>query len=53
MSTRNGDVVFLEDVLNESIEKTKAIIEENNHGIEDVDGVAKKDRYRRYFIYVP
>ena len=42
MSTRNGDVVFLEDVLNESIEKTKAIIEENNHGIEDVDGVAKK-----------
>ncbi len=42
MSTRNGDVVFLEDVLNESIEKTKAIIEDNNHGIEDVDGVAKK-----------
>ena len=42
MSTINGDVVFLEDVLNESIEKTKAIIEENNHGIEDVDGVAKK-----------
>lgn len=42
MSTRNGDVVFLEDVLNESIEKTKAIIKENNHGIEDVDGVAKK-----------
>ena len=42
MSTRNGDVVFLEEVLNESIEKTKAIIVENNHGIEDVDDVAKK-----------
>lgn len=42
MSTRNGDVVFLEDVLNESIEKTKAIIEANNHDMEDIDDVAKK-----------
>ena len=30
MSTRHGDVVFLEDVLNESIEKTKEIIEKNS-----------------------
>ena len=42
MSTRNGDVVFLEDVLNESIEKTKAIIESNNSDMENVDEVAKK-----------
>lgn len=42
MSTRNGDVVFLEDVLNESIEKTKAIIEKNNSAIDDIDDVAKK-----------
>ena len=42
MSTRNGDVVFLEDVLNESIEKTKAIIEGNNHDMEDIDDAAKK-----------
>ncbi|MDO5398850.1 MAG: arginine--tRNA ligase [bacterium] len=42
MSTRNGDVVFLEDVLNESIEKTRAIIEANNHNMEDIDDVSKK-----------
>ena len=27
LSTRHGDVVFLEDVLRESIEKTKEVIE--------------------------
>lgn len=42
MSTRNGDVVFLEDVLNESVEKTKLIIEGNNPDMENVDDVAKK-----------
>lgn len=42
MSTRNGDVVFLEDVLNESIEKTKAIITENGSKVDDVDDAAKK-----------
>ena len=42
MSTRNGDVVFLEDVLNESIEKTKAIIESNNSDMTDIDEKAKK-----------
>lgn len=42
MSTRNGDVVFLEDVLNESIEKTKAIIEGNNSKVDDIDDAAKK-----------
>ncbi len=42
MSTRNGDVVFLEDVLNESIDKTKAIIKENNPDMADIDEKAKK-----------
>lgn len=42
MSTRNGDVVFLEEVLNESVEKTKSIIEKNNPDMENIDDVAKK-----------
>ncbi|MCI5605232.1 MAG: arginine--tRNA ligase [Clostridia bacterium] len=42
MSTRNGDVVFLEEVLNESIEKTRAIIETNSPDMENKDEVAKK-----------
>ncbi len=42
MSTRHGDVVFLEDVLNESIEKTKSIIENNNSKVDDIDDVSKK-----------
>ena len=42
MSTRHGDVVFLEDVLNESIEKTRAIIKENNPDMADIDEKAKK-----------
>ena len=42
MSTRHGDVVFLEDVLNESIEKTRAIIENNGSDVGDVDDVSKK-----------
>lgn len=42
MSTRHGDVIFLEDVLNESIEKTRAIIENNNSAVDDIDDVSKK-----------
>ncbi len=42
MSTRHGDVIFLEDVLNESIEKTRAIIEKNNSAVDDIDAVSKK-----------
>lgn len=42
MSTRHGDVVFLEDVLNESIEKTRTIIENNNSKVDDIDSVSKK-----------
>ncbi len=42
MSTRHGDVVFLEDVLNESIEKTRSIIESNGSEVDDIDDVSKK-----------
>ena len=42
LSTRHGDVVFLEDVLNESIQKTLDIITENSPEMEDKEDVAKK-----------
>ena len=42
MSTRHGDVVFLEDVLNESIEKTREIIINNGSAVDDIDDVSKK-----------
>ena len=42
LSTRDGDVVFLEDVLNESISKTKGIMLDSTPDKEDVDEVAKK-----------
>ena len=42
MSTRHGDVVFLEDVLNESIAKTRSIIESNGSEVGDIDDISKK-----------
>lgn len=42
MSTRHGDVVFLEDVLNEAIVKTREIIDANDTVKENRDEVAKK-----------
>lgn len=42
LSTRHGDVVFLEDVLNESIQKTLEIITENSPEMENKAEVAKK-----------
>ena len=42
MSTRHGDVVFLEDVLNEAIDKTREIIENNGSAVDDMDDAAKK-----------
>ncbi len=42
LSTRHGDVVFLEDVLNESINKTLEVITTNNPDMEDKETVAKK-----------
>lgn len=42
LSTRSGDVIFLEDVLKESVNKTMSIIEENNPTLENKDEVAEK-----------
>lgn len=42
LSTRHGNVVFLDDVLKEAVEKTRAIIEQNNSSIEDRDDAARK-----------
>ncbi len=42
LSTRHGDVVFLEDVLNESIQKTLDIITSNNPDMENKEEVATK-----------
>ena len=42
LSTRHGDVVFLEDVLNESIQKTKDIISLNNPDMDNKDDISKK-----------
>lgn len=42
MSTRHGDVVFLEEVLNESIAKTRSIIESNGSEVGDIDDISKK-----------
>ncbi len=42
MSTRHGRVVFLEDVLNKAVEKTKEIILEKNADAENVDEIAKE-----------
>ena len=42
MSTRHGDVVFLEEVLNESIDKTREIIESNASKVDDIEDAAKK-----------
>ena len=42
MSTRKGNVVFLEDVINKCIEKAYAIIDEKNPNLENKNEVAKK-----------
>lgn len=42
LSTRHGDVVFLEDVLNESVQKTLDIITANSPEMENKEEVAQK-----------
>lgn len=42
LSTRQGRVVFLEDVLNKAIESTKKIIEDRNPDLENKEEVAKQ-----------
>ncbi len=41
MSTRKGNVIFLEDVLDEARERVAAIIEEKNPGLADKEAVAE------------
>lgn len=41
MSTRKGNVIFLEDVLNEAVERVRQIIEERNPTLADKDQVAE------------
>ncbi|MFM1524311.1 MULTISPECIES: arginine--tRNA ligase [Helcococcus] len=42
LSTRKGKVVFLEDVLNKAIDKTKEIIEERNPNLENKEVIARE-----------
>ncbi|EJO5347541.1 arginine--tRNA ligase [Clostridium botulinum] len=42
LSTRNGDVVFLEDLLNQSVEETLKIINEKNPNLKNKEDIAKK-----------
>lgn len=42
MSTRSGKVVFLEDVLNNAIKKTREIMDDRNPDLENRDEVAKQ-----------
>ena len=42
MSTREGNIVKLEDLLNEAIQRAKEIIEEKNPELDNKDEVAKK-----------
>ena len=42
LSTREGRIVYLEDLLNQSIEKAAAIIDEKSPDLEDKEEIAKK-----------
>ncbi len=42
LSTRSGNVIWLEDLLNEAIAKTKAIMQEKNPNLENMDKVAEE-----------
>ena len=42
MSTRKGNFIKLEDILNDAIEKAKAKVSDKNPDLEDIDDVAKK-----------
>lgn len=42
LSTRKGEVIFLDDVLNEAVSKAKEVINEKNPNLEDKEETAKK-----------
>jgi arginyl-tRNA synthetase len=41
MSTRRGNIIFLDEVLSEAVEKTRGIITERNPDLDDPDAVAE------------
>ncbi|MBI5867855.1 MAG: arginine--tRNA ligase [candidate division Zixibacteria bacterium] len=41
MSTRKGNIIFLDDVIGEAVQLTRKIIAEHNPGLEDADAVAE------------
>ncbi len=42
MSTREGNVIYVNDLINKAISKAKNIILEKNNNLEDIDDVSKK-----------
>ena len=42
LSTRNGRIVYLEDLLDRAVQNARKIIDEKSPGLEDKDGVAKQ-----------
>lgn len=42
LSTRGGNVIFLEDLLNEAVQKTKEIMQEKNPDLENMDQIAQQ-----------
>lgn len=42
LSTRSGNVIFLEDILKEAVDKTRSIIEEKNPNLENKEEVARQ-----------
>lgn len=42
LSTRSGNIIFLEDILREAVDKTKQIIEEKNPSLENKEEVARQ-----------
>lgn len=42
LSTRGGNVIFLEDLLKEAVQKTKEIMQEKNPDLENMDEVAEQ-----------
>ncbi|RKM62837.1 arginine--tRNA ligase [Butyrivibrio sp. XB500-5] len=42
LSTRTGNIIYAEDILNEAVKRAKQLIEEKNPGLSDKDNVAKQ-----------
>ncbi len=42
LSTRTGNIIYAEDILNEAVKRAKELIEEKNPGLSDKENVAKQ-----------